>query len=582
MGQPFGRTPIRTMGPRKSGAIGQQKSQQPNAGIIDMFARLLHVSSAGRKACCELVRAAATADLARTGTLTPAQRAAAGRALAQLREIVDAGSLCLFDIIGSAKELRDTVAALAEVLSVSLREVASLAALPAYCECSQAEGDSSCGGTGLRQASTQGSRAFDSAAAVARPSDGGPSDWVPLVDCARVVSYCLFYGMGSSSTSGGIGELLRGVSTAAPTTTTDARVRDKRSNTLALVAALLHSDALPALSRLLSAEAQRGASLALLSPKGLTDCVQLLDTLMHATTEAPAALLPVALPASDTTRAHSHSYVPNPHEQQQQRQQQQRSSAAASPAPPTAASTAPQRLGPAVWTAMAQCAVVEAACRLVAMRLGAGGQQGGAGRWAEADEGSDLLRPLLSAVFEVADANEKARGMAAGGEQLPVSELLLRDVLAAPCAQVPYGYCMTCNTRITINVLGTEGSTSVIAVGLLLADMVTVRASHGRFMDELSHLDLARCKAVVLPARQCEPAIVSYVHDCANFLNSKYGITCQHAVACLHADSPTDPNYRHSHPLLHYRHSQPLLPKRQRCQPTVPPGRPRCVPASRR
>ncbi len=395
-----------------------------------------NVFRAGRRVWRELVRAAASADLTQTGTLPEAPRAAAGCALAQISETIH--NLCMFEVIESPKELRDSTAALAELFSASLREVASLALLPAQSGGSDEQEDNSCGITGLRQAGAQGSKSRTSEC-----DAGGPSDWVQLLaDSGAVVGHCIYWGIGSNGSMAR--EKLRGVLSAAAWTSTDARMRDICSCTLAMVAALMHSGALPALSRLLSAEAQRGPARALLSPKDLTTFLQLLEVLLCAARTSPTALLPAALPDLDSSWAHSQGHVPDPLQQrrqlQQQQQQQQRSSAAASPAAtqPASASTAPQRLGPAVWAAVGQCAVLEAACKLVAMRLGAGGQQARAGRWDEGGEGSRLLRMLLEVVSDVlSGAMETDRKAAPGGEQLPPGPL--QGVLAAPCVQVPYG-----------------------------------------------------------------------------------------------------------------------------------------------
>ncbi len=394
-----------------------------------------NVFRAGRRVWRELVHAAASADLTQTGTVPEAPRAAAGRALAQISEGIS--NLCMFEVIDSPKELRGAIAALAELFSASLREVASLASLPAQSGGSDEQEDNSCGVTGLRQAGAQGSKSRTSEC-----DDGGPSDWVQLLaDSGAVVGHCIYWGIGSNGSMAR--EKLRGVLTAAAWTSTDARMRDIRSCSTAMVAALLRSDALPALSRLLSAEAQRGPSLALLSPKDLTTCLQLLEVLLCAAKTAPTVLLPAALPALDSTWAHNQGYVQNPlqrRQQQQQQQQQQPFTAAASPAAtqPTSASTPPRRLGPAVWTAVGQCGVVEAACKLVAMRLGAGGQQARAGRWADGGDGSRLLHLLLEVVSDVlCGAMETDKKAAAGVEQLPPGPL--QGVLAEPCVQVTYG-----------------------------------------------------------------------------------------------------------------------------------------------
>ncbi len=93
-------------------------------------------------------------------------------------------------------------------------------------------------------------------------------------------------------------------------------LQETRSCTVSMASALLHSDAMPALSRLLSSEAQRGPARALLSPRQLATCLKLVSKLFYTAQKLPSALLDVTS-CAEGTRWYG---------QQQQQHQQQRPS----------------------------------------------------------------------------------------------------------------------------------------------------------------------------------------------------------------------------------------------------------------
>ncbi len=465
---------------------------------------------AGRGACAQLVRAVSSATPA-----VPFRKAAAGSALARLHDMLLKDGYAIIAEIEPFDEVCAAVSALVEVYSVSLREVVrqtpkvgasgaveeqaalkegkgvSAAATPephAAVYDQQHPGSSiDCRGAGSGCSTPSGGAA---AGHGALPSS---EDWVPLlVDSSALVADSLWVVVSTISADSDMRHFYAGSSSATQTraaTSGDTRNGHFRSCAVSLASALLHSDALHALSRLLSAEARRGPSRALLSPRQLATCLQpLTQLLMAAAAKFHDELLPVSPqglrqpdpPAanSSATATTSTSSAPSPVPSMpgptpgtstppaagpsaatpaaaNSGQAQTSSSithaaaseprgSAAVPVPhgrdPTASSSAPatptpqtpKRLGPAVLTATAESGVVEAACRVAVGAL----EQGCSGRQTQQEAacsaGGDrkaLVRQLLELLQHLVTSVELA-----SAELLP--EGPLRTVLTGPCVQV--------------------------------------------------------------------------------------------------------------------------------------------------
>ncbi len=416
---------------------------------------------AGRKAVAQLMRAVASADLARTGTLPPVQRAEAARALADLHELEESNQVSVVEFYDTAQGLREAAATFVEVYSVSLRELVALAS--AHGQGQREQDDSSCG-TGLPDANgvRGGGRASSSscsdsrgAAAAVSSSEGhgalpSSEDWVPLLaDSSAVVANSLWAVVSTNTAGSDMRHFYAGSSSATRTraaTSGDTRKGHFRSCAVSLASALLHSDALPALSRLLSAEAQRGPARALLTPRQLTTCLKPLSALLMAAHTSPDVLLPADPPSlrercppapssqtatTSTTPAPS-CVLPTP---------DRTPGTAASPAACPTATTqppTPQTLGPAMLCALVESGVVEAACR-AAVGLA---EQGGGERQQQqqrarspGDDHSALLRELLLVLFQVHDT----RKCSSADRDKQVQGGPLRTILTGPCAQVCHG-----------------------------------------------------------------------------------------------------------------------------------------------
>ncbi len=433
---------------------------------------------AGGKACRQLARAVAAADVERTGTLPRAERLAAARALSQIHQLSKSGGVTVMHMSSRPEELYDAVPAVVKVFSISLREVAALASSPpAPNESSESRGRQET--SSLNAGGASG--AFAAARSGGRPAKGGfgtepgaraastaagsghkfvsSADWVPLlVDSSAILSECL-YNVNSGSVAQDIQEYFRGDPAARTMADTlSAAASDPVMVTMfncavAIASALLHSDALPALSRLLSAEAQRGPARALLSPGQLATCLQLLDRLILAAAKAPTALLPSIPPASrasaPTAAGAGPSATPTSTASSSTRpptstSTRSPSSATASPSQVPAAdlctSSTPrihqrQRLGAAVLVGVAESGVLEAACRAVVEVLSGmqqEQQQQQDARW-PVGHYSAAYKGLFEMLHQVLGAAEKNEA-AVGAERLP--DGLMGRILGGPCVQV--------------------------------------------------------------------------------------------------------------------------------------------------
>ncbi len=257
---------------------------------------------AGQRACAQLVRAATSAPLRKT---------AAGCALARLHDLKNTSGYVMIAALHSLEDVCATVSALVKVYSVSLREAAAPKGPSAAAGEEQADSkdtkDSCCNETSTidtteygqpRPGSGRVSRGTGGSCGRADGGSGGdsegpfPEDWVPLlVDSSALVAGCISTGISAKDI------LALPPITALCTTDPEHRLRQIRSCAVAMVAALLLSDALPALSRLLSAEAHRGPARALLNPCQLAMCLQPLNELLKAAAESPTAPLPVDPPS---------------------------------------------------------------------------------------------------------------------------------------------------------------------------------------------------------------------------------------------------------------------------------------------
>ncbi len=463
---------------------------------------------AGRKAVAQLVCAVASADLARTGTLPPAEREAAARALAELHQsmLEQSSQVSVLDLHDTAQELSQAAATFVGVYSVLLRELSALASAPGKGHHEQE--DSSSGtklldANGVRSGGTPSSNYSSSTAAAASSSEGhgaGPSsgDCVPLlVDSSAVVANSLWAMLSANTADSDVRQLYASSSCASQTraaTSVDTRKGHVRSCAVPMVAALLRSDALPALSRLLSAEAQRGPARALLTPRQLTTCLKPLSALLMAAHTLPDVLLPAdptslrephhpspikpstattstapapscvpptpeptpgaisppaACPSAATPASaglgKSPANCPTPHAAGSEYESSvavrlahlghSPSSSTASPAPSPAQPHQPQTLGPAVLCAVADSGVLEAACRAVvgAVEQGSGGrqQQQQEGARSPSDHRSALLHVLLAVLLQVHDA-----GFRSADRDRSLQGRHLGRILAGPRAQV--------------------------------------------------------------------------------------------------------------------------------------------------
>ncbi len=358
--------------------------------------KLTYNLNAGRRACAQLVRAVPPA------TSAPLRRAAAGSALSTLHEMLKRAEFCLFASFTDDAELREVALAVINAYSISLREVAAFGFTEPH-ESKESQdgqegsrsgngavedplaggGAAAAGGGGQSRTGSSGdssggagSSCGTSGSAASRAKGASPEDWVPLlVDSSGVIGCCIQDGV--VTTKDGVN---------LPTIQDDKLRKQLSSCAVSLASALLHSDALPALSRLLSAEAQRGPARALLSPGQLATCLQPLTQLLMATAAGWKSVDPF------------------------------------------------QRLGPAVLHAVAESGVVEAACRaavqLVVQQGGGRRQQQQVGCRAGDGGREHLLSELMELLSGVSSALSKADSV--------VQPQLQRRILAGPCVQVCY------------------------------------------------------------------------------------------------------------------------------------------------
>ncbi len=389
------------------------------------------IIDAGNRACAQLVRAVSSA------TPEPLRNAAVGFALTRLHGLRKDGYNYLVGL-PCFEDARATVSAVVKVYLVSLWNVATSSPTPGE---GQAQLEESKGAEAPKPHAAEfdqhrpGSGRDSRGAANSCGRAGGglaghgagpfPEDWVPLlVDSSALVVDCLRMGVFSTDLTALASlfkvDLQRGL-------------RQGYACGTAMVSALLLSDALPALSRLLSAEAQRGPALVLLTPRQLATCLEPLNELIAAADKLRDLVLPVspqglrqpspAAPSSQITTSTSTTPTPS-------RLPPTPPSAPGTSAPPAAGPSAatpaaassgqaqtssstpyhaagepggsaavplaqgreptastvsqapstphgPQTLGPAVLRAVAESGVVEAACRAAvgALEQGAGGRQ---------------------------------------------------------------------------------------------------------------------------------------------------------------------------------------------------------------
>ncbi len=450
---------------------------------------------AGRRACAQLVRAVSAE------TSAPLRRAAAGSALARLHELLIKNGRVMIAALQPIDDVRATVSALVKVYLVSLREVATLTATPGPSAAGEDEAhhskrkgipgaetpephaaeygqqrpgsgsttrdaESRCGSAGGGTAAGHGAGPF-------------PEDWVPLlVDSSALVANCLS----------------RGVFTITSTAAASGTIADLQhtevyaSGSPTLASALLLSDALPALSCLLSAEAQRGPARALLTPRQLATCLKPLSELIAATYKFHDELLPISpqrlrqphpsapnspttattvtttrapspptpAPTSSTsipTAAGPSAAAPAAAKLSQGTESCSKAPAAANGDPEGSASAPvpqghelttrstspapliPQTLGPAVLRAAAKSGVVEAACRAA---VGALEQGGSKQQQQQRQEGTACVaggdREQL--VAQLLELPRQLLTLLWCGEAGSLPEETLQAILAGPCVQV--------------------------------------------------------------------------------------------------------------------------------------------------
>ncbi len=374
----------------------------------------------GRRACFQLVRAVASAGLTRNGCVSARDRAAAARALEKIHTLTTDEDISIFDMLVTPVELHEAASALLEVYSVSLREVGSLGAVEA-CDGKRFEMANSSGfGAEAPKGSAAKPDCRHSAAAAAAERGASAEEWVPLlVDSSALVANCLHVGFDCISDSNDTQELYsdsppQRLAMDGGSPPDQHNIKHMHSCAVSMVSALLHSDALLALSRLLSAEAQRGPAGALLKPRQLATCLEPLKPLAFAITEAPTSVLP-AKPQSPSTTLTSGR--------------------------PSSQISRPQRLGAAVLSALAESGVLEAACKLVVRTARDAAQRPGSRRQQQQQQESsgapdhaflqNALYFLLMEVGKVLDMDI---------EGLPTRGLLpsdlLRRIITGPCTQV--------------------------------------------------------------------------------------------------------------------------------------------------
>ncbi len=404
-------------------------------------------------ACRQLVRAVASAKLPRNGTWSPGSRAAAGQALAKLQDIVTSQGCTVSGVQKTPKDLRKILSALVEVYSISVREVAAMASAPepdgigstSACTGGKPKAHTTRASTGTQptgcSTSTSASTSTVRGGGVGSGRHGIAADTADdcvqlLVNSSSVLSHSLYVGLCCKPSAGGLegmlaelfGDgLLQGLVDGKAVSAAMDWISDCA---LAAVSALLRSDALPALSRFLSAEAQRGPARALLSPSDMKSCIKLINTLVAAAAKAPGALLPAdppsltpaaalstAPPAPNTASASTSASITAPGGL----------AAASSSTSPPSPDAQPQRLGPAVVTALARHGVVEAACRVAVPLAGRGQLQGGRTRLL-----TEVLE-VLQVMSGMADKSDRTEG----GVRIPDS--IMAQVMSGPCVQVRIG-----------------------------------------------------------------------------------------------------------------------------------------------
>ncbi len=452
---------------------------------------------AGRRACAQLVRAVSSE------TSAPLRRAAAASALARLHELLIKDGHVIIAALQSTDDVRATVSALVKVYSVSLREVATFNPTPGPSAAGEDQaqlkeskdipgavtpkphalgyGQQRPGSGNATRGAESGCGRAGGGAAAGHRAGPFPEDWVPLlVDSSALVANFLNAGVYSIASTA-----------AASDPNADFQPTEVYASTSpALASALLLSDALPALSRLLSAEVQRGPARALLTPRQLATCLQPLNDLIAATYK----LYNVPLPASPQGQRQPQPYPPAPHSPASATTTTSASSAPSTmpptPAPTSGTSTAPvagpytsapaaakplqgietcpeplaaavehggsaavpvphgrdpttgsssptqpaqqtpELLGAALLTAAAESGVVEAACRAAvgALEQGESGQQQRAGCVAGGDREQLAIQLVQLPGQLVASFQLASAGLLPEGP--------LRTVLTGPCVQV--------------------------------------------------------------------------------------------------------------------------------------------------
>ncbi len=442
-------------------------------------------SDAGRVACAQLVEAVSSS------TSAPLRKAVVGCALARLHKLIEDGFL-LIEVLPSFEDFCATVSALVEVYSFSLRELAT--PKPSGAGEEQRDKNDNKGSYHTEahtcDASGCGQRPGSS---IARANSGAaghgagscPEDWVPLlVDSSALVASCLPMAFPH----------IRPASIASMSQANLMQLFiDASSCGAALVSTLLRSDALPALTRLLSAEAQRGPARALLNPRQLATCLLPLNELLNTAHKLHMAELPdssqqlrlaarnfqTTATGTTTTTAPTPSPMPSTPASVSTASSSVPSGADPSAASPAAASSdqaqaststphaaaretggsaavplpqghddrtpntsspaapEPQRLGAAVLTAVAESGVVEATCRVAvgALEQGPGEQQQqqqqqqAAAACVPRGDREQLMLQLLELTRKLRDLVQLATAGSLPREPL-------RTILSGPCVQV--------------------------------------------------------------------------------------------------------------------------------------------------
>ncbi len=328
--------------------------RRPNDGRTAIAEGTAYAKEVDRNA--DRLAQAVNPDDARKGTLAPRNRSAATRALESLAITAESE---LGDVAFSASfsVYTEALTALAQTHAIAVRTVA--------------EAGGAARAAAARNATIQPPSSHHNSAADAKePKASSAAAWVePLQHISTILETFL-----SSS------ELYSDTYEGKAAALVDSNTRNEAFK---LLAALLHSDALPALSRLLAAEEHRGTA-AVLDTDALYHALHPLFTMLDLARAWPQQPLPPYIPQGHQQQhrqrdqqqnqpqyqqqhqaqqqdpqqqQQQHEKQQEDHHQQQQQQQQHQQH---------------QRLGPAVLRALADSGVVEHVCRFAVRHLPAG------------------------------------------------------------------------------------------------------------------------------------------------------------------------------------------------------------------